>query len=176
MQSANHTILHSKVISDHSTSICGEGGFAPFGFTGIISGAASAFYGFVGFDVIATVGKLFYKVYLCSVWSGTVSMYSKNLDGPQEPHEKAAFTREAVTTYHQISKTNVELHFHLGEEVKDPKKAVPISIVVSLLTVFLAYCGISTVVTLDLPYFLQVRLEAPYKCWGLMIYCCFYLF
>ncbi|XP_070076069.1 cationic amino acid transporter 4 isoform X2 [Equus caballus] len=71
-----------------------EGGFAPFGFSGIMAGAATCFYAFLGFGVIAAS----------------------------------------------------------SEEAQNPKRAVPMAIIITLGLVAVAYILVSTVLTLIVPW------------------------
>jgi amino acid transporter len=49
-----HEIMNGTIVKPKNG---GDGGFFPFGFSGMMSGAAMCFYGYIGFDAIATTGE-----------------------------------------------------------------------------------------------------------------------
>ena len=82
-----------------------------FGFSGVFRGAATCFYAFIGFDIIATTGE--------------------------EVSVKAQ-----VHTIHKLH--NRWFIF----QAKNPRRAIPVAIIVTLIMVIIAYVSCSAVMTL----------------------------
>ena len=106
----------------------GTGGFAPFGFSGILSGAATCFYAFVGFDCIATTSRSY--------------------------HTQTSQVKPLCLGWEIQNRLTGSFSSSVGEEAKNPQRSIPIGIVASLLICFVAYFGVSAALTLMMPYYI----------------------
>lgn len=135
----------------------GEGGFLPFGWSGVFLGAATCFYGFVGFDAVATTGTYtpilyIFKIKKWLIWR--MLDYNNNIS--------------YLIIFHIINNVFIFRVNILGEEAKRPTKDIPLAIVISLFIITFSYCSVAVILTLMWPYYNQVwpysLLNTRYKC------------
>ena len=146
-----HSFLH------HRLGFLGSGGFAPFGFEGILQGAATCFYTFFGVDGIVIKGNM---VVMCpnqgmgTDWAalGHRSWEVELLLMVQE--------REGVLLSPQCVFLSQYSTTVAGKEAVNPRRAIPLGIMISLLICFLVYFGVSVALTLMVPYY-QIQPENP---------------
>lgn len=124
-------------------STFGSGGFAPFGLGGILSGAATCFYAFVGFDCIATTSTSF----KCHNYRARILIAEH-------------FVFVSSETICRVTHKCMFFTFPLGEEAKNPMRSIPVGIVASLLICFFAYFGVSAALTLMMPYY-KLNTQSP---------------
>uniref|UniRef100_A0A0M3I2G5 AA_permease domain-containing protein n=1 Tax=Ascaris lumbricoides TaxID=6252 RepID=A0A0M3I2G5_ASCLU len=137
----------------------GHARFMPFGLNGLMTGAASCFFAYIGFDGLATAGEeasgtviMFVVVYGFtfadfSLWSGTdeetghARFMPFGLNG--------LMTGAASCFFAYIGFDGLAT---AGEEASDPSRAIPLATFISMSIVTAAYILMSAALTLMVPF------------------------